>query len=97
MLGNFLTSITAVAICATLGVSTLAAAQTAPPMGGGYTDVISIPVDDPTTKAIAGALFKPTGTGPFPAVVYMSGCNGVTPMGVLRRRSTACFPKVSRP
>src|SRR5271157_461210 len=39
------------------------AAQT-PPMGGGYTNVIAIPVDDPQVKAIAGALFKPTGTGP---------------------------------
>jgi dienelactone hydrolase len=80
MHGNFLASVT-VAISATLGVSTLAAAQTAPPMGGGYTNVIPIPVGDPTTKAIAGALFKPTGTGPFPAVVYIGGCNGVPPMG----------------
>src|SRR5208337_4028972 len=30
-------------------------------MGGGYTNVIAIPVDDPDTKAIAGALFKPPG------------------------------------
>jgi hypothetical protein len=37
----------------------LASSQTAPPMGGGYKDVIPIPVDDPATKAIAGALFKP--------------------------------------
>ena len=78
MQGNFLASVT-VAISATLGVAIPAAAQTAPPMGGGYTNVIPIPVDDPTTKAIAGALFKPTGTGPFPAVVYISGCNGVFP------------------
>ena len=47
MHGNFLTSVTAVAVSATLGISTLAAAQTAPPMGGGYTNVIPIPVDDP--------------------------------------------------
>jgi len=47
-------------------------------MGGGYKDVIPIPVDDPATKAIAGALFKPAGPGPFPAVVYMSGCAGLT-------------------
>ena len=45
--------------------------------GGGYTNVIPIPVDDPATKAIAGALFKPDGAGPFPAVVYMSGCEGL--------------------
>jgi hypothetical protein len=36
-------------------------AETAPPMGGGYTDVIPIPVNDPAVKAISGALFKPTG------------------------------------
>jgi dienelactone hydrolase len=57
--------------------SSLAASQTAPPMSGPYTDVIPIPVDDPTTKEIAGALFKPAGVGPFPAVVYMSGCAGL--------------------
>ena len=96
MQGNFLASVT-VAISTTLGVSTLAAAQTAPPMGGGYTNVIPIPVDDPTTKAIAGALFKPTGTGPFPAVVYIGGCSGVPRWAVLRLRSTTCFPRVSRP
>jgi hypothetical protein len=55
MQGNFLTSVTAVAVSATLGVSTLASAQTAPPMGGRYTNVIPIPVDDPNIKAIAGA------------------------------------------
>jgi len=47
-------------------------------VGGGYKEVIPIPVDDPATKAIAGALFKPAGPGPFPAVVYMSGCAGLT-------------------
>ncbi len=57
--------------------SSVARGQTAPPMSGGYKDVISIPVDDPATKAIAGALFKPKGQGPFPAVVYMSGCAGL--------------------
>ena len=77
MQSNFLASVTAVAISATLGVSTLAGAQTAPPIGGGYTNAIAIPVDDPTTKNISGALFKPPGAGPFPAVVYMSGCIGL--------------------
>ena len=77
MQGNFFRSITALAFSATLGVSSSAIAQTAPQIGGGYTDVISIPVDDPTTKAIAGALFKPTGKEPFPVVVYMSGCYGL--------------------
>ena len=28
-------------------------------------------------KAIAGALFKPAGAGPFPAVIYMSACGGL--------------------
>ena len=65
MQGNFLASVIAVAVGATLGVSIPAAAQTAPPMGGGYKDVVPIPVDDPTTKAIAGALFKPRGRGRF--------------------------------
>jgi dienelactone hydrolase len=46
-------------------------------MGGGYTNVIPIPVDNPTTKAISGALFKPEGAGPFPAVIFMPGCGGV--------------------
>ena len=69
---------TALAVGATPGLPSLAAGQTMPPMGGGYKDVIPIPVDDPTTKAIAGALFKPAGTGPFPVVVYMSGCAGLT-------------------
>ncbi len=55
-----------------------AAGQT-PPMGGGYKDVIPIPVNDPNIKAIAGSLFKPEGAGPFPGVVYMSGCAGLSP------------------
>ena len=45
-----------------------------PRMGGGYTNVIAIPVDDPDTKAIAGALFRPKGAGPFPAVIYLGFC-----------------------
>jgi dienelactone hydrolase len=57
-------------------LSETAPAQT-PKMGGGYKDVIAIPVDDPATKAIAGALFKPAGAGPFPAVVYLSTCIGI--------------------
>jgi len=66
------------AVSAMLGVSTLAVAQTAPPIGGEYTNAIAIPVDDPMTKNISGALFKPPGAGPFPAVVYMSGCIGLS-------------------
>jgi dienelactone hydrolase len=56
--------------------SHLLRAAEAPRMGGGYTNVISIPVNDPSTKEIAGTLFKPQGVGPFPAVVYMPPCGG---------------------
>jgi dienelactone hydrolase len=69
--------LTALALGAIVVFPTLAPSQTAPPIGGGYKDAIPIPVDDPTTKAIAGALFKPAGPGPFPVVVYMSGCYGL--------------------
>jgi dienelactone hydrolase len=51
--------------------------QTPPAIGGGYTNVTAIPVNDPAIKAIGGALFKPPGAGPFPAVVYMPGCTGI--------------------
>ena len=60
----------ALAVGATPGLPSLAAAQTSPLTGGGYRDVIPIPVNDPTTK-LTGALYKPVGAGPFPAVVYM--------------------------
>jgi dienelactone hydrolase len=62
---------------ALLALSPMSRGQTPPPIGGGYTNVIAIPVDDPSTKMIGGALFKPAGTGPFPAVVYMTGCGGI--------------------
>jgi hypothetical protein len=68
--------------------ASLAAVQTSPPMGGGYTNVIPIPVDgDPHVKAIAGALFEPEGAGPFPAIISMSGCSGLDspPIGQARR------------
>jgi dienelactone hydrolase len=75
---NLLMSVAAVAVAATAVVAlpSVSAAQT-PKMGGGYKDVIAIPVDDPETKAIAGALFKPAGVGPFPAVIYMGSCWGI--------------------
>jgi dienelactone hydrolase len=66
-----------VAPIALIAFSSLAAGETPPSMGGGYQNIIPIPVDDPATKNIAGALFKPTGAGPFPAIVYMSGCAGL--------------------
>ena len=64
---------TALAVGATFVLPSLVAAQDSPPMGGGYKEVNPIPVDDPTTK-LAGALYKPVGAGPFPAVVYMRAC-----------------------
>jgi hypothetical protein len=67
----------ATAVGATVGIASLGAGQTAPPMGGGYTNPIPIPVNDPTTKEIAGALFRPPGAEPFPAVIYMVGCGGL--------------------
>ena len=75
---KFLAPVAAVALTASaiIIVPSIGLSQTPPPMGGGYTNVIPIPVDDPKIKNIAGALFKPAGAGPFPAVVYMSGCTG---------------------
>ncbi|MGO9389969.1 hypothetical protein [Rhodoblastus sp.] len=64
-----LTTAAVVGLAAALvAIPSLSAAQ-APPMGGGYTNVIPIPVDDPAVKSIAGALFKPEGAGPFPIVI----------------------------
>jgi len=62
---------------ALLAFQQVSSGQTPPPMGGGYTNVTSIPVNDPAIKAIGGALFKPAGAGPFPAVVYMTVCGGI--------------------
>ena len=76
-LGAAFTAVGAFAAGVIVVSPSLGAAETAPPMGGGYTNVIPIPVDDPKTKTIAGALFKPSGSGPFPALVYMSGCAGL--------------------
>jgi dienelactone hydrolase len=77
MKAQHITTITSLALlCATAAPHSVLAAET-PPIGGGYTNAIAIPVNDPSVKEIAGALFKPQGTGPFPAVVYMSGCNGL--------------------
>jgi dienelactone hydrolase len=63
--------------------------ESVPPMGGGYTDVISIPVTDPAIQAIAGALFKPAGAGPFPAAVYISGCAGINSPGSRAQQKAA--------
>ncbi|HKH21580.1 MAG TPA: dienelactone hydrolase family protein [Gammaproteobacteria bacterium] len=74
---HIMTAVAAVAFGAGAMVAPhLLQAAEAPPMGGGYTDVIPIPVKDPAIKEIAGALFKPQGAGPFPVVVYMPPCGG---------------------
>jgi dienelactone hydrolase len=72
-----LVSVAVVSAIALLAFSPVSRGQTPPPIGGGYTNVIVIPVNDPATKAIGGALFKPAGAGSFPAVVYMTGCGGI--------------------
>jgi dienelactone hydrolase len=79
---NILVSAVAVGTVAIAMVVLLSAsvAET-PKMGGGYKDVIAIPVDDPKTKSIAGALFKPAGAGPFPAVIYMGTCASTNSAG----------------
>ena len=74
---DFLASAVAIALAVDAITLPSNSSAQAPPMGGGYTNVIRIPVDDPATKAIAGALFKPAGTGPFPAVVHMISCGGL--------------------
>lgn len=45
-------------------------------MAGGFTPVVKIPVEDAKTTFVAGALFTPTGAGPFPAVILLHGCAG---------------------
>ena len=77
MQGDSFTWLALAAFSAALVASPLAVAQTEPPIGGKYTNAIALPVDDPTIKNISGALFKPPGAGPFPAVVFMSGCIGL--------------------
>ncbi len=77
MKARYIVSLTSLALLGATLFPQLLQAADAPPMGGGYKNVIPIPVNDPAVKAIAGALFKPEGAGPFPAVVYMSGCNGL--------------------
>jgi hypothetical protein len=75
-------------------------AAEAPPMGGGYTNVIPIPVKDPAVKEIAGALFKPQGAGPFPAVVYMPPCGGPNFFPEFQQEKFVierCCPRALRP
>ncbi len=69
---SFLVSALALAIAA----ASPSAAQV-PKMAGNFKHVIAIPLNDPGTKAIAGALLKPNGAGPFPAVIYMGTCEDI--------------------
>ena len=67
-------------------------------MGGKYGEypvaVVNIPVDDPKTKFVAAALFEPKGTGPFPAVIILSGCAGVGPdAGIVTARQRGLSAK----
>ena len=43
-------------------------------------------MNDPAVKSVAGALFKPDGSGPFPAVIYMSGCRGLNAYMELQKK-----------
>jgi dienelactone hydrolase len=88
---KFLASVGVVALTMTLmvAVPSMSMGQSPPPIGGGYTDVTTIPVNDPAIKAIGGALFLPAGTGPFPAVVYMTGCGGIDgPLNQAQQKTT---------
>jgi dienelactone hydrolase len=42
---------------------------------------VSIPFSTPPPAALAGKLYRPQGTGPFPAAVLMHGCAGMVGMG----------------
>jgi hypothetical protein len=48
--------------CAT-GLQAQTGDQTPPPIGGGYTDVTTIPVNDPAIKAISGDCSSPQAQG----------------------------------
>ena len=76
MKARHIASLTSLALLGAMVAPHSSQAAEAPPIGGGYTNVIPIPVNDPSVKEIAGALFKPQGAGPFPAVVYIVPCGG---------------------
>ena len=51
------TAVTAIGLSYAIGLQAQTGDQT-PPIGGGYTNVTAIPVNDPAIKAISGALSK---------------------------------------
>ena len=67
----------------------------APRMGSAYpVGVVGIPVEDASTKAVAAALFLPSGPGPHPAVIILSGCAGVdVDASVARRLNAEYLPR----
>ncbi len=69
-------TVAAVQISATLGGIPPPSVAPAPPVGNGFVEVDTIPLDDPRVKSITGVLFEPEGSGPFPAVVHLTGCDG---------------------
>jgi dienelactone hydrolase len=42
-------------------------------------ETLSIPVTEPQPATITGDLYTPSGKGPYPAVVLLHGCGGVSP------------------
>jgi len=77
---------------ASMSVATAAQPADIVRMGGGYpVSVVRIPVEDPIAKHVPAALFEPEGTGPFPAVILLSGCSGVGPDFETMRRVTASY------
>lgn len=67
---------------ALIGLSLIAASAA---MAGGY-ERVRVPIDD---GQLDGVLFRPTGPGPFPAVVAMHGCGGLwRSSGALSTRHT---------
>jgi len=65
-------------------------------MSGGFSPVLQIPVNDSYTKFVMAALFEPEGTGPFPAVILLSGCAGwprAPDIGIVKRVNADYLPK----
>lgn len=84
----------ALALLSCSGAAVAQQAATTAKIAGGYTPVEPIPVDDPATPSVTAALFLPQGTGPFPAVIVLSGCAGLGPdVSVVERVNSEYLPK----